>query len=344
MNRIVAVVLAVALAGLGACSTPRYSADLLRTPIDAPYQLASGDRLRVIVFGQDNLSNSFSVDGAGNVAMPLIGLVHAQGLTTAQFGKVVEGKLRQGFLRDPSVSVEVEAYRPFFVLGEVTVAGQYPFVNGMTVQNAIAVAGGFTPRGDIIFESIVDEEFAGGNGTLAARLSGFNADLAVLTEPTRMQVCPACLGAFLGDITIRGKAGMPYMGSAIANPVFAAARVISLFKKWQDQWRKENSHPLFEEPGKELNVVLSSISSTVPGEFTQMGIPLVASVSWIVWCYPGMTEAEQAFPPEVTRFETLTGHKSKRNLQMCEKLGYHMFKTEPFLPTIEWVYLQKERK
>ena len=79
--------------------------------------------------------------------MPLIGLVHAQGLTTAQLGKVVEGKLRQGFLRDPSVSVEVEAYRPFFVLGEVTVAGQYPFVNGMTAQNAVAVAGGFTPRG-----------------------------------------------------------------------------------------------------------------------------------------------------------------------------------------------------
>jgi len=147
MNRIFVVVLAIALAGLGACSTPRYSADLLRTPIDAPYQLASGDRLRVIVFGQDNLSNSFSVDGAGNVAMPLIGLVHAQGLTTAQFAKVVEGKLRQGFLRDPSVSVEVEAYRPFFVLGEVTVAGQYPFVNGMTAQNAVAVAGGFTPRG-----------------------------------------------------------------------------------------------------------------------------------------------------------------------------------------------------
>ena len=153
MNRIVAVILAIALAGLGACSTPRYSADLLRTPIDAPYQLASGDRLRVIVFGQDNLSNSFSVDGAGNVAMPLIGLVHAQGLTTAQFGKVIEGKLRLGFLRDPSVSVEVEAYRPFFVLGEVTVAGQYPFVNGMTVQNAIAVAGGFTARG---FQDSVD--------------------------------------------------------------------------------------------------------------------------------------------------------------------------------------------
>jgi acetylornithine deacetylase len=151
---------------------------------------------------------------------------------------------------------------------------------------------GFTPGGDIIFESIVDEEFAGGNGTLAGRLSGFNADLAVLTEPTRMQICPACLGAFLGDITIRGRAGMPYMGSAIANPVFAASRVIALFREWQEEWRRANFHPLFQEKGKELNVVLSSISSTVPGEFTQMGIPLLATVSWIIWCYPGMTEPE----------------------------------------------------
>ncbi len=147
MNRIVGVALAVALAALGGCSAPRYSAELLRTPINAPYQLASGDRLRVIVFGQDSLSNSFSVDGAGNISLPLIGLVRAQGLTTAELGRAIEARLRQGFLREPSVSVEVEAYRPFFVLGEVAVAGQYPFVNGMTVQNAIAVAGGFTPRG-----------------------------------------------------------------------------------------------------------------------------------------------------------------------------------------------------
>jgi polysaccharide export outer membrane protein len=79
--------------------------------------------------------------------LPLIGLVRAQGSTTAELGRAVEARLRQGFLREPNVSVEVEAYRPFFVLGEVTVSGQYPFVNGMTVQNAIAVAGGFTPRG-----------------------------------------------------------------------------------------------------------------------------------------------------------------------------------------------------
>jgi polysaccharide export outer membrane protein len=147
MNRIVSLALAVGLALLSGCSTAPYSADVLRTPIDAPYQLASGDRLRVIVFGQDNLSNSYSVDGAGNIALPLVGLVRAQGLTTSELARSLEARLRQGFLREPSVSVEVEAYRPFFVLGEVTTAGQYPFVNGMTVQNAVAVAGGFTPRG-----------------------------------------------------------------------------------------------------------------------------------------------------------------------------------------------------
>jgi polysaccharide export outer membrane protein len=146
MSRIV-VALALILAALGGCSMPRYNAELLRTPINAPYQLASGDRVRVIVFGQDGLSNSFSVDGAGNISMPLIGLVRAQGLTTAQLESAIESRLRQGYIREPRASVEVEAFRPFFVLGEVGVAGQYPFINGMTVQTAIAVAGGFGPRG-----------------------------------------------------------------------------------------------------------------------------------------------------------------------------------------------------
>jgi polysaccharide biosynthesis/export protein len=91
--------------------------------------------------------------------MPLIGRVRAQGLTTAELENVVEQRLRAGFLREPRVSIEVEAYRPFFVLGEVTTAGQYPFINGMTVQDAVAVAGGFTPRGsqgDVDITRIVD--------------------------------------------------------------------------------------------------------------------------------------------------------------------------------------------
>jgi polysaccharide export outer membrane protein len=139
--------LAIAAVTLGGCATHPYGADM-RASIDAPYRLASGDRLRVITFGQDNLTNSFNVDGAGNISMPLIGSVHVLGLTTAEASTTIEARLRGGYLREPKVSVEVEAFRPFFVLGEVGASGQYPFVNGMTAQTAVAIAGGFSARGD----------------------------------------------------------------------------------------------------------------------------------------------------------------------------------------------------
>jgi polysaccharide biosynthesis/export protein len=111
-----------------------------------PYTLGAGDRLRVIVFGQDSLSNSYAVESSGNIAMPLIGLVPAAGRTPSQLAREIEARLRAGFIREPRVSVEVEAYRPFFILGEVTTAGQYPYVNGMNVETAVAIAGGYTPR------------------------------------------------------------------------------------------------------------------------------------------------------------------------------------------------------
>jgi len=113
---------------------------------DGPYTLDAGDKLRIVVFGQDALSNSYQVDANGAVAMPLIGSVPARGLTTTQLANAIAGRLSQSFIRDPSVAVEVETYRPFFILGEVTYPGQYPYVAHMTVENAIAIAGGFTPR------------------------------------------------------------------------------------------------------------------------------------------------------------------------------------------------------
>jgi polysaccharide biosynthesis/export protein len=111
-----------------------------------PYTLDSGDRLRVVVFGQDGLSNSYLVDASGHIAMPLIGSVSARGLTTDQLSSRIGERLRQGFVREPHVAVEVEAYRPFFILGEVTQPGQYPYVADMTVETAVAIAGGFGPR------------------------------------------------------------------------------------------------------------------------------------------------------------------------------------------------------
>jgi polysaccharide export outer membrane protein len=112
----------------------------------AGYSLDSGDRLRIVVFGQDGLSNSYVVDAAGNITMPLIGAVPARGTSTSELARLVGTRLRNGFIREPHVAIEIESYRPFFILGEVTYPGQYPFVPNMTVETAVAIAGGFTPR------------------------------------------------------------------------------------------------------------------------------------------------------------------------------------------------------
>ena len=110
------------------------------------YTLDSGDRLRVVVFGQEGLSASYAVDTSGRITMPLIGAVNARGMTPAGLQQAIAAKLKNGFVREPHVAVEVELYRPFFILGEVTLPGQYPYVPNMTVETAVAIAGGYTPR------------------------------------------------------------------------------------------------------------------------------------------------------------------------------------------------------
>jgi polysaccharide export outer membrane protein len=113
---------------------------------DEPYRLDAGDRLRVVVYGQEGLTNTYTVDAGGSITMPLIGAVSARGLTPAQLASVVITRLKKGYLREPYVAAEVETYRPFFILGEVTAPGQYPYVPNMTIESAVAIAGGFTPR------------------------------------------------------------------------------------------------------------------------------------------------------------------------------------------------------
>ncbi len=113
---------------------------------DAAYHLDAGDKLRVVVYGQDGLTNSYAIDAGGSITMPLIGAVPARGRTTAGLAGEIAARLRNGYIREPSVAVEIEAYRPFFILGEVTAPGQYPYVPNMTVESAVAIAGGFSPR------------------------------------------------------------------------------------------------------------------------------------------------------------------------------------------------------
>ena len=110
------------------------------------YKLGAGDQVRVIVFGEDNLSGEFIVDGGGAVSMPLVGEVRARGRTIREFQRGVEAALKGGYLNDPRVSAEVMNYRPFYILGEVEESGEYPFSEGLTVVNAVATAGGFRYR------------------------------------------------------------------------------------------------------------------------------------------------------------------------------------------------------
>src|SRR5262249_33863821 len=102
--------------------------------------------LRITVFDQDSLTNTYTVDQAGYIAFPLIGQVAARGRTPQQLSGQIAQKLRQGYIRDPDVTIDIDRYRSIYVMGKVGQPGQYAYVPGMTIQNAIAVAGGFTSR------------------------------------------------------------------------------------------------------------------------------------------------------------------------------------------------------
>ena len=123
-----------------------YAAVPMPVAHDTAYRLDAGDKLRVVVYGQDGLTNTYAIDAGGSITMPLIGAVPARGRTPAGLAAEISGKLRNGYIRDPSVAVEIETYRPFFILGEVAAPGQYPYVPNMSVESAVAIAGGFSPR------------------------------------------------------------------------------------------------------------------------------------------------------------------------------------------------------
>lgn len=140
--------LALGLLPLAGCSAHgrRVRDPRLDQALTEPYRLDSGDRLRITVFEQDSLTNTYTVDQAGHITMPLVGSLPARGSSTQELAGTVATALRKGFLRNPDVSVEIDTYRPFFIMGEVRNPGQYTFVSGLTALTAIAVAGGYTAR------------------------------------------------------------------------------------------------------------------------------------------------------------------------------------------------------
>ncbi|WP_417309890.1 polysaccharide biosynthesis/export family protein [Devosia sp.] len=112
--------------------------------VKGPYTLDSGDVVRITVYGEAELTNSYRVDDAGKLSMPLIGSVSVRGKTTQMAAAAITSALAAGYIREPSVAVEIETYRPFFIQGAVNQAGQFSYVYGMTVRAAISTAGGYT--------------------------------------------------------------------------------------------------------------------------------------------------------------------------------------------------------
>ena len=140
---VIGALLALTVAG---CATSSDLPTLSLEPERAAYRLGAGDQLKITVYGEESLTGEFAVNGQGSVAYPLLGEIQASGKTLREFEGELTTGLANGFINNPSVSVEVANYRPYYILGEVARPGEFAFVDGLTVFSAVARAGGFTYR------------------------------------------------------------------------------------------------------------------------------------------------------------------------------------------------------
>lgn len=146
MRGLILLMCGLAMTLAGCAAGPEPSLPAAEATSAGPYRLDSGDRLRIVVYGDDRLSGDYVVDGAGFISMPLIAQVEARGRTSTALEQEIAERLADGLLVNPSVNVQVQSMRPFYILGEVKQPGQYPCADSMTVLSAVAMAGGYTYR------------------------------------------------------------------------------------------------------------------------------------------------------------------------------------------------------
>ncbi len=114
--------------------------------LQAQYRLSPGDKVKLTVFGEENISGEYVVDGRGFVSIPLMGQINLDGKTISEAEMAIRNTLASGYLREPRVNIEVSDFRQFYIMGEVNEPGGYPYTTGMNVINAVALAGGYTYR------------------------------------------------------------------------------------------------------------------------------------------------------------------------------------------------------
>lgn len=158
-----------------ACSTGPGSLPVLPQAEEGPYRLGAGDRVRLVVFGQEELTGEYLVSDSGYITVPLIGAVHAEDMTVREMEEQISTELRKGILVDPNTTAEIVTYRPFYILGETKSPGQYAYVPRMTVLTAVSISGGFTFRADRDVVSITR--------TVDGDLAEFSADPLTYVQP-----------------------------------------------------------------------------------------------------------------------------------------------------------------
>lgn len=193
--------------------------------------------------------------------------------------------------KEPMPWVVCEPYQPIIKDGRIYGRGSCDMKGGLAA-NTIAVKmlkdAGFQPKGDIMIESVVDEEYAGANGTIAARLKGYNADFSIISEAVNLNVCPACVGGFLVKITIQGTAGMPFTGEEIVNPAYDLADLIHIIRAFGEKRDRECVKPaLWDKSAQDSQIVITKVKAGEVQESGQLSTPINAWVEIVIQTYPG---------------------------------------------------------
>lgn len=146
IGTILSFALCIAAPGCAAPPAPASTATIAPPSQDIEYTLASGDKIRVIVFGEETLTGEYVITSGGNLSFPLVGNLKATDKTVEQLQSALAAALNDGYINNPRVSIQVISFRPFYILGEVNRPGEYPVSTGLTLQQAVASAGGYTYR------------------------------------------------------------------------------------------------------------------------------------------------------------------------------------------------------
>ncbi|MEG2623268.1 MAG: M20/M25/M40 family metallo-hydrolase [Clostridia bacterium] len=197
--------------------------------------------------------------------------------------------------KEPMPWQVTEPFVPLIKDGRVYGRGTADMKGGLCCAAAAVAhlkAKGFVPKGDVILESVVDEEYAGANGTIASRLKGYNTDFAVVLEPSGQDICPACVGGMMYKLTVRGTAGMPYTGEEIASPAYDIAEVIQLIKAFSiDRMENTERPPLWDGTVQGAQIVITKVKAGEAFEGGQLSAPIDAWIELVMQAYPGETEA-----------------------------------------------------